>query len=210
MKVLIIGAGKMGAGFARRLAAAGHKIRITSREPGKAQALARDCGGEAVPPAGAAAGQDAVILATRFADAPQALQSVGDLGGKIVIDISNPLTPDFMGLTVGHDDSGAESLARLAPGALLVKAFNTVFAQVLEEGPDLVPGHKVTVFLASDSDAARDCARLLAQSMGFATLDAGGLRNARYLEPLGGLNVYLGYGAGMGTRIAPTWIRQPA
>jgi len=42
--------------------------------------------------------------------------------------------------------------------------------------------------------------------MGFKTVDAGSLKNARYLEPLAGLNIYLGYGAGLGTNIAPTWI----
>jgi predicted dinucleotide-binding enzyme len=43
--------------------------------------------------------------------------------------------------------------------------------------------------------------------MSFEVIDAGGLKNARYLEPLAGLNIFLGYGAGMGTAIAPTWLR---
>ncbi|MFM6992408.1 MAG: NADPH-dependent F420 reductase, partial [Rhodoferax sp.] len=64
------------------------------------------------------------------------------------------------------------------------------------------------VFAASDSEAAKQTAVALAQSMGFATVDAGGLKNARYLEPLAGLNIYLGYGAGLGTSIAPTWIKR--
>ena len=63
-----------------------------------------------------------------------------------------------------------------------------------------------TVFLASDSDKAKQTATTLAQSMGFRTMDAGGLKNARYLEPLGGLNIYFGYGAGLGTSVAPSWI----
>ena len=62
-------------------------------------------------------------------------------------------------------------------------------------------GHQVRV-------AARRAVKALAESMGFATIDAGGLKNARYLEPLAGLNVYLGYGAGLGTSIAPTWIHK--
>ena len=48
----------------------------------------------------------------------------------------------------------------------------------------------------------------LAQSMGFSTVDAGGLKNARYLEPLAGLNIYFAYGAGQGTSIAPVWIKR--
>ena len=140
--------------------------------------------------------------------AAAALRSVGDLAGKTVIDITNPLTPDYMGLTLGHSTSAGEEIARAVPGAEVVKAFNTVFAQVLAEGADFGAGQKVTVFLASDSEPAKQTARALAESMGFNTQDAGGLKNARYLEPLAGLNIYFGYGAGLGTAIAPTWIRK--
>ena len=66
----------------------------------------------------------------------------------------------------------------------------------------------VTVFVAGDSEQGKQTARTLAESMGFAVMDAGGLTNARYLEPLAGLNIFFGYGAGLGTSIAPTWQRQ--
>ena len=69
-------------------------------------------------------------------------------------------------------------------------------------------GRKVTVFVASDSVRAKQTAAALAESIGFDVVDAGDLRNARYLEPLAGLNIYLGYGAGLGTAIAPAWIRK--
>ena len=125
-----------------------------------------------------------------------------------MIDITNPLTADYMGLTLGHSTSASEEIAKAIPGAEVVKAFNTVFAPVLAEGADFGGGRKVSVFLASDSPAAKETARQLADSMGFETIDAGGLKNARYLEPLAGLNIYLGYGAGLGTSIAPTFIRK--
>ena len=83
-----------------------------------------------------------------------------------------------------------------------------MFAQVLGEGADFGNGRKVEVFVASDSERARQTARTLAESIGFAVVAAGGLKNARYLESLGGLNVYFGYGAGLGTGIAPVWIRK--
>jgi predicted dinucleotide-binding enzyme len=66
----------------------------------------------------------------------------------------------------------------------------------------------VPVFVAADDAQARQRVADLARSMGFDVIDAGPLRNARYLEPLAGLNIYLGYGAGLGTLIAPTWLRQ--
>lgn len=87
------------------------------------------------------------------------------------------------------------------------KGFNTVFEQVLAEGSDFGGGRKVSLFLASDSAEAKNLATKLAQSMGFDVIDAGGLKNARCLEPLARLNIYLGYGAGLGTAIAPTWLR---
>jgi predicted dinucleotide-binding enzyme len=209
MKITVIGAGNMGAAFVKQLTRAGHQVSVTARDAAKAARVAADNpGAKSVPTAGAAASADAIVLATGYAEAAGALQAVGDLKGKVVIDITNPLTADYMGLTIGHTTSAAEEIAKAAPGAEVVKAFNTVFAQVLADGSDFGEGRKVSVFVASDSERAKQSASAIAQSMGFAVVDAGGLKNARYLEPLAGLNIYLGYGGGLGTGIAPTWIRK--
>lgn len=209
MKITVIGAGNMGAAFVKQLTRAGHQVSVTARDAVKAARVAADNpGAQAVPSAGAAAGADAIVLATGYADAAGALQAVGDLKGKVVIDITNPLTADYMGLTIGHTTSAAEEIAKAVPGAKVVKAFNTVFAQVLADGSDFGEGRKVSVFVASDSERAKQSASAIAQSMGFTVVDAGGLKNARYLEPLAGLNIYLGYGAGLGMGIAPAWIRK--
>ncbi len=209
MNITIIGAGNMGSAFAKQLARAGHQITIASRDNAKAaQVAAAHQGAKAVTLAGAATGADAIVLATGYDSAVAALQAVGELQGKVVIDITNPLTPDYMSLTLGHNSSAAEEIAKAVPGAEVVKGFNTVFAQVLSEGADFGNGRKVPVFVASDSARAKQTAVALAQSIGFDAVDAGGLKNARYLEPLAGLNIYLGYGAGLGTSIAPTWIQK--
>ncbi len=209
MKVTVIGAGNMGSAFVKQLTRAGHEVSVTARDGAKASALAAaHPGAKAVPTAGAAAGADVVVLATGHADAVGALQGVGELNGTVVIDITNPLTPDYMGLTLGHSTSAAEEIAQAVPAATVVKGFNTLFAQVLSEGADFGQGRKASVFLASDSAQAKQKASALAQSLGFEVVDAGGLKNARYLEPLAGLNIYLGYGAGLGTAIAPTWIHK--
>jgi predicted dinucleotide-binding enzyme len=208
MKVLVIGAGNMGSAFVKQLHTAGHQVSVTARDSAKASALAEQYKGvRAVPADNAANDAEAIVVATSAADAATALKSVGSVG-KVVIDISNPLTADYMGLTLGHSTSASEELAKAVPGAEVVKAFNTVFAQVLAGGADFGNGRKVSVFVASDSALAKQTAITLATSMGFETIDAGGLKNARYLEPLGGLNVYFGYGAGLGTAIAPTWIHK--
>jgi 8-hydroxy-5-deazaflavin:NADPH oxidoreductase len=208
MKVLVIGTGNMGAGFVKQLAAAGHQVTVTARDSAKAQAVAQKFGALAVNAAAAASNADAIVVATPYTEAVAALRSVGALDGKVVVDITNPLTPDYMELTLGHSTSAAEQIAQAVPGAEVVKGFNTVFAQILAEGADFGGGQKVTVFLASDSERAKQTAKALAESMGFQTMDAGGLKNARYLEPLAGLNIYFGYGAGLGTAVAPAWIRK--
>ena len=82
----------------------------------------------------------------------------------------------------------------------------TPIAQVLAEGPKFADGQVAPSFVASDSERAKQTATALIESIGFTAVDAGPLKNARYLEPLAGLNIYLGYGAGRGTAIAPTWI----
>ena len=209
MKITVIGAGSMGSAFVKQLTRAGHEVSVTARDIDKARRVAAaNPGAKAIPAAGSAADADAVVLATGYGDAVTALRSAGDLEGKVLIDVTNPLTADYMGLTIGHETSAAEEIAKALPGAEVVKAFNTVFAQVLAEGADFGQGRKVPVFYASDSEGAKQTARALAESMGFETIDAGGLKNARYLEPLAGLNIYLGYGAGLGNSIAPTWIRK--
>lgn len=209
MKITVIGAGNMGSAFVAQLTRAGHQVSVSARDADRAaRVAAAHPGAKAVPAAGAAAGADVVILATGYADAAAALQAAGDLQGKVVIDITNPITADYAALSVGHSTSAAEEIAKALPGVELAKAFNTVFAQVLAGGGDFGNGQHVSVFVASDSERAKQTASEIARGMGFAVVDAGGLKNARYLEPLGGLNIYLGYIAGLGTDMAPAWIHK--
>jgi len=206
INVTVIGSGSMAAGLVKQLTRAGHRVLVTGRNAAKAQALAHAHGARALKPVDAAA-SDVIIVATGYADAVGALRSLGDLHGKVVIDITNPLTADYMGLTLGHTTSAAEEIAAAVPEAKVVKAFNTVFAQVLDQGASL-GDDPVPVFVAGDDSQAKSEAAGLARSMGFDVIDAGPLRNARYLEPLAGLNIYLGYGAKLGTSIAPAWLRK--
>lgn len=204
MKVAIIGSGNMGSALATRIAQSGHSVVITGRNADKGRELARKVGATFRENA-AADGADVVVLATAYADAVAALKGAGDLDGKVVIDISNPLTPDYTGLAIGHDTSAAEEIQKAFPAAKVVKAFNTIFAQVLADGPKLA-GVSVPVFFAGDDAGAKEKVKALIESLDFAAVDAGVLRNARYLEPVAGLNIYFGYGAGRGTAIAPAWI----
>ena len=211
MNITILGAGNMGSAFVKQFTRAGHKVHVTSRSAEKAAAVAAlHPGATAVSPRDALEGADVVIVATGYQDAVPALQSLGSLEGKVIIDVTNPLSADFMSLTIGHDTSAAEEIAKAFPEASVVKAFNTVFAQVLADGPAFQFGQTVPVFFAGDNERAKQVAKTLIQSIRFKAVDAGPLKNARYLEPLAGLNIYLGYGAGHGTEMAPAWIRKAA
>lgn len=205
MKVTLIGSGNMAAGLAARLTASDHYVQIYGRNGAKVAELADKLGVKPVD-AAKATNADIIILATPYDKAVEALSGLGNLSGKIVIDITNPLNADFMSLSVGHSTSAAEEINRAVPGIRLVKAFNTIFAQVLQNGPKIADT-PVPVYVASDDAEAKQTVTTLVRSMGFAPVDAGGLRNARYLEPLGGLNIYFAYGAGLGTSMAPAWLK---
>jgi 8-hydroxy-5-deazaflavin:NADPH oxidoreductase len=207
MNITLLGAGNMGSALARQFTQAGHAVRIAATSLEKAQSVAAGIpGSTAVATAGSAADSDVVVVATPYEQAVAALREAGPLDGKVVIDVTNPLTPDYMGLTIGHDTSASEEIAKAFPGVDVAKAFNTLFAQVVAEGPAFADGQVARAFYAGDSERAKATAKSLIESTGFQPVDAGPLRNARYLEPLAGLNIYFGYGAGHGTAIAPMWI----
>ncbi len=208
MKITVIGSGNMGSAFVQQLTKAGHQVSVTGRDAAKAAQLAARYGARAVPVAEAGSDSELLILATAYPDAVSALRAAAPRAGQVVVDITNPLTADYMGLTLGHTTSAAEEIASAVPGVHIVKAFNTVFAQVLAEGADFGGGKRVPAFIAGDDDQAKEKVATMARSIGFDLIDAGRLKNARYLEPLAGLNIYLGYGAGLGTSIAPTWLRK--
>ena len=207
MQIAIIGYGNMGSGIAKRAAVVGYTVVVAGRDLAAAKKAAASVGALAATPAEAVAGAELVVLATPYAAAADALAAAGDLNNRVLIDISNPLKPDFSGLAIGQTTSAGEEIAKLAPGARVVKAFNTVFASIFSEGPGL-EGGTVPVFYAGDDAAAKESVRQFAERLGFATIDAGGLVNARMLEPLGMLNITLGYKLGGGTSIAPTWLRR--
>ena len=197
----IIGAGNMGAAFAKRLAAAGHRIAITATDPAHAAQAAEAAGNgaRAVAAADVAQGADLLILAVPYTAAADALRAAGDVSGKTVIDIANPGKPDFSGLAIGHTTSAAEEVQAAVPQVKVVKAFNTIFAQVLASEA------RAQVFFAGDDAEAKGRVQALIESAGFDAVDAGPLANARYLEPVAWLNIYFGYMAGRGTNIAPAW-----
>ncbi len=199
----IIGLGNMGKGLARRLSGR-TELLLASRKRADAEALVAELGaGRAAEVAEAISAADIVILALGY-EAALSLASSADLAGKVVVDITNPLLADFSGLQFGHTTSAAEKIQAAAPGARVVKGFNTIFAGLF--GLDRAATARVPVFLAGNDAAAVEAVAALAGQAGFAVEKTGDLGAARLLEPLAMLNIRLGYGLGRGTAIAPAWI----
>jgi predicted dinucleotide-binding enzyme len=208
MRIGIIGTGKMATDLGGLFLRAGHELFLGSRDPVKGVAQAEILGGGSTGGGlrEAATFSETVLLATPFSGVSEAIKAAGPLAGKVLIDITNPLTPDFMGLTIGHTTSAAEAIAALAPGAKVVKAFNHLFAPVLKQG--LPPGGKAVAFLCGDDEEAKNKVAELARSVGLDPLNAGPLRNARYLEPTAELLIQLAFGQGLGPEIALSVLRR--
>jgi hypothetical protein len=200
----IIGSGNVGGALGSRWArAAGHPVVFSSRNPQSAemQKLAQDAG----PNARAASVADAVksevvLLATPWPATRQAIESAGDLSGKVLIDATNPLLPDLSGLAVGTTTSGAERVAEWAHGARVVKAFNTIGYNIMAD--PRFDGRSAVLFYCGDDAAAKETVRALAAELDFDPVDAGPLTQARLLEPFALLWISLAYGAGLGREIA--------
>ncbi|MBA3043467.1 MAG: NADPH-dependent F420 reductase [Gammaproteobacteria bacterium] len=207
MKVAIIGTGNMGSGFARAFAASGIDVVIGHSDPAKAAALATETGPnvEGGGIASAAKLADIVLLALPYQAVAPVLAEAGDLTGKILIDITNPITADYKELLLGHTTSAAEEIQKLAVGAQVIKAFNTIFAGLIMR--EAREGKTLQVFVAGDDEAATATVRELAEKLSFEAINAGPLSNSRFLEPIGEMNIHFGFFLGMGPTVAPAWVR---
>lgn len=210
MNIGIIGSGNVGSGLGTIWAKKGHKVMFSfSRDQEKLKALAlTGQNSSAGSPAEAVRDSDVLLLSVRWGNVEEALKAAGPLQNKILIDCTNPLTQDLSELAVGHVTSAAEEIAKMAPGAKVVKAFNSVFADIYHSESRLFGSRMPTMFYCGNDDGAKTTVVELIRETGFEPMDAGPLRSARYLEPLAMLMIQLGYGQGMGTNIALNLIRR--
>lgn len=206
MKIGIIGAGNIGSGLGTLLAKAGHEIMFSySRDPEKIRRLAAEAGPTADSGTAeqAASFGDVVVLAVGWEAVPDALKAAGSLDCKILISCVNPLTPDYSGLVVGTTTSGAEEIARLAPGAHVVEAFLNVFAGILHSGTMQFGDDVPSVFYCGDDVNSKATVATLIAEIGLEPVDSGPLRNARFVEPTAMLILQLGAFLGMAREWKP-------
>jgi predicted dinucleotide-binding enzyme len=182
MDIVVVGAGNVGRALAGGWRKAGHKVTLAVRNPGDNKTAELKSQGFDVAAVGGAAGMaGVVVLAVPWGAVRQAIEALGPLDGKIVIDAINPLTANFE-LAVGHTDSAGETVARLSPGARVVKAFNTTGANNMADSG--YRGGKLMMAVAGDDAEAKRTVMSLAGDLGFEPIDTGPLAMSRHLEPM--------------------------
>lgn len=203
MKVGIIGTGRIGKALTTALTHKGIPVMVGSRDPQKANELAGQMhhfatGGSITH---AIHYGEIIILAVPYKAVEETLRQAGSLKGKIIVDCTNPLTfSDDVHLAIGHRTSGAEQIAKMAPDAKVVKAFNTAFSHLMEEGP-YFGANDASMFYCGDDQEAKDQVKVLIEAVGFEAVDSGPLYSARELEPMAALIIRLAR-LGAGNEIA--------
>lgn len=184
MRIGILGAGNVGGALGRVWTSEGHDVFFgapEARSERTRKALAAlGSAGHAGTNAEAGAFGEVLALTVPWPAAQQAIESSGNLAGKVLIDCTNPLAADLKGLVVGLNTSGGEQVAGWARGVRVVKAFNTIGAG--NYGRTDFSGQVADGFYCGDDSAAKATAKILIADAGFNPVDVGPLRNARWLE----------------------------
>jgi predicted dinucleotide-binding enzyme len=203
MKIAVIGTGSVGGTLGRRWAELGHSVCFGVRDlsDAGAKALVGQIKGDArlASVRDAAADAEIVVLATPYAANAAAIASAGDLAGKIVIDVTNPIGANFS-LAVEPNSSGAEEVAKLATGARVFKAMNQVGFEAMANSA--FAAGKPVMFVAGDDEAGKTVVLELVAALGFEAIDAGDLSIARLIEPYALLWIHLMARRNLGRRFA--------
>ncbi len=212
MKIGVIGTGNMGRSLGLGWARVGHEVSFGSRDVAKAERIARSG-----PPSArsgdfdfAAEFGEVVLYTVRDVLPSKLLRRPQALEGKVLIDCRNSAilgyeTPDPDGRPGIHFHtpipSLAERLAEDAPGARVVKAFNTIASLVLDLGCETLAPHRVSVYLCADDEAAKATVSRLAEELGLVGIDSGALERARLVEAVADFVRFQGVGMSLGALV---------
>jgi 8-hydroxy-5-deazaflavin:NADPH oxidoreductase len=196
VKVAIIGLGHIGKALAFNLIKGGHPVTISSRDARKLQEHASELGAMATAKDTSEAIKEAeVVIPTIGFDHLQEFYKTyaSELEGKVIVDVSNPISPDGNGgfkKIIGENDSAAKILSGYLPkNSKLIKAFGTLGASSLHQDAFSKPELKV-LFYASDSINSNDQIEELITHSGFQPFHIGGLEQAIRIEVFGDLHQF--------------------
>jgi len=193
MKISILGTGKMGSAVGLQLAKCGYQVIFGSRDPTANMDKFSGINNISIRNySEAALSANVVVVAVPWSFALELLKSLEDqLKGKVIVDLTNPLSADISRLVVGGNDSAAEQIASLLPESHVVKAFNAITADNFPT-PNLC-GEAAQIFYCSDNEDAKEVARALITAAGYEQKNCGALSNARYIEAIAMLWLQLAF-----------------
>jgi hypothetical protein len=189
MKFGTIGAGTVALAFAREALAVRHEVVLSCRRgpeslAGKVKELGNGASAATVEEA---ASFEYVLLAVPWPNVEDALQGLPAWNGRVLIDATNPFTeysPKLVLADLG-DRGASEVVAALAPGARVVKAFNSIVTLHFNEGPVKNGGRRV-IFVSGDYPEPTEFVKRVIESFGFAPIYLGGLTIGGRLQQAGG------------------------
>ena len=189
MKFGTIGAGTVALAFARKALATGHEVVLSSRRgPESLASKVAELGhGASAATVEEAASLDYVLLAVPWTNVEDALRRLPAWNGRVLIDATNPFieySPKLVLADLGGKGA-SEVVAGLAPGARVVKAFNSIVTARFNEGPVKNGGRRV-IFLSGDHAEPKGFIKELIKSFGFEPIDLGGLVTGGRLQQAGG------------------------
>lgn len=188
MDIGVIGAGMIGGTVGALWAKAGHRVRFGTRHPEALRPLVAEAGpnASAGSPEEAARFGEIVFCSVPYGAWPALAPALAPhLAGKVVLDSANPYPArdgDFARSAIADGDGAGVPVARLLPGARLVRAFNSVYYKTLQTEAHRA-GDRVGIPLAGDDPAALEAAARLARDAGFEPVVVGPLSTARLFDP---------------------------
>ena len=198
MRIGSIGAGEVALAVAREAIARGHEILLSSRSGPNALAdkVAELGRGALAATAEEAASLDYVLLAVPWKNVEAALRGLPEWHGRVLIDATNPFAETCPNLVLADlgGIGASEIVAGFAPGARIVKAFNSIRMARFNEGPIKGQGRRV-IFVSGDDAESKRVVKDLIESFGFAAIDLGGLVTGGRIQqaggPLAGLDLFV-------------------
>ncbi len=206
MRIAILGSGRVGRALARGWAGSGHEVVFGVRTPSPPLAEPGLGAVRCLPLDEAASFGQVVVLATPFGAAREVLTGLGSLTGRVLVDCTSPIGPELSAIKLDGFASGGEQVAAWAPGARVVKCFNSTGAANLSSP---AYGHDaLTMCLCGDDAEAKGQVARLAADLGLDPVDVGGLEHCHLLEAFALLWIRLVHGRGLGPNIGWKLLRK--
>jgi len=200
VRIGVFGRGHVGAALGHSMARAGHEVRYGVRDPAEDPDPAAEAGAALLSLADVARWAEVLVLGVPYGAVQEVLHAAGELDGKIIVDPTNAPKPPT------DERSSSQLIAGFVPTARVVRAFNTVPAEVMLN--PLFEKGRASTFVCADDPLARVTVLSLARDIGFDAVDAGPLKSACAIDRLLTVWRVLAFDAGLGRNVAFELLRR--